>query len=185
MTSRPVRIAFSLALCSLAIAAAGCRGVRLREAGSPGPAGKVGPQAPVAAAPRRTPAPAPRPAAAAPAPRRTGDFDAQDVPLDQALAEARRQHRPVAIFFVTPWCGWCRRLERDTLPDASVRAELANWYTVKYDADKGAGRSAAARYHVDGFPTVAFVDSAGQDAGQAAGYADPGRFLAKLRAARH
>jgi thiol:disulfide interchange protein len=197
MTSRPLRIAFSLALCSLAIAAAGCRGARLHGAGSPGPAGPAvpniaaaaAPKPAVAASPKPAPAPVAKSVAAVPSsPQRSprvGGFDAENVPLEQALAEARRQGRPCAIFFTTTWCGWCRRLERDTLPDASVRAELANWYVVKYDADRGAGRSAAAHYGVDGFPTFTFVDSAGRGAGEAAGYSDPARFVAKLRAARH
>jgi thiol:disulfide interchange protein len=194
MTLRLSRIALSLALSSLAIAAAGCRGVRLQGTGTPGPVGPVGA---VAAAPKADakkadekkadapkPAPASRPVLVS-ATRRVGDYDAVDLPLERVLAEARRLNRPVAIFFSTSWCGWCRRLERDTLPDAAVRAELAHWYVVKYDADKGAGRAAAERYGVDGFPTTVFLDSAGQHAGQAAGYSDAPHFAAKLRAARH
>jgi thiol:disulfide interchange protein len=186
MTFRPARVAFSLLLVPLAIAAAGCRGARLPERRAAAPA--------VAAAPRAT-APAARPSARTAAPmtslpvpapsRRPGAFDAQDVPLEQALAEARRQHRPVAILFVTSWCGWCRRLERDTLPDAGVRAELAHWYVVRYDADRGAGKAAAERYGVHGFPTVTLLDSAGAPAGEAAGYSEPSRFAEKLRSARH
>jgi thiol:disulfide interchange protein len=187
MTSRRVRTVLSLVLCSVAIAAAGCRGVRLRGTKGPSAAPGAVAAAEKAAKPVAKPvaAPAQRFPAVAATPRRVGDFDAQDVPLEQALAEARRQNRPCAILFVTPWCGWCRRLERDTLPDAAVRAELANWYVVRYDADKPAGRSAAARYGVQGFPTVTLLDSAGHDAGVAAGFSEPAPFASKLRAARH
>lgn len=180
---RPLK-SLALAVCLvLPLSLAACVGRRLPVASGSVSAPAVAPTA--ATPPARAPKPVPVAHPAPPAPVRRGDvFDARDLPLDQVLAEARRQGKPVALFFTATWCGWCHKLENGTLPDPSVRAELANWYVVRYDADQPVGRSLVGRFVTHGFPTVALLDSWGRSRGEASGYAEPARFVAKLQAGR-
>ena len=137
------------------------------------------------AAPAR-PSPAPQRAYAAPASRPgAGGYDAQDVSLATALAGGRAAGRPVALYCYSAGCGWCRKLEGETLPDPSVRAEMANFYNVRESAESPAGREVLGRYGIHAFPTVLFPDAAGgrrkPDIG---GYSQPVNFSSRLRQSR-
>ena len=52
----------------------------------------------------------------------------------------------------TDWCQWCKRLT-STLSDADVQEALEQLVTVRLNAEKD-GREAAARFNVEGFPTL-------------------------------
>lgn len=124
----------------------------------------------------RTPAgPAPSSRAAA------GEvFAGRDLPLEQVLASAAARRRPALLLFVASWCGYCRRLEQDALPDASVRAHLAAFEVVRYDADRAPGRDLARRYGVQGFPTWVRVDAAGAEVARYVGYDSPADLVARI-----
>ncbi len=180
---RPLRVALALAgSLLLAASLAACAGRRLTGASGSSSAPVAPPAAYVA---RPAPAPARVPVAAVPrVVRLANGFDARDVPLQDALAEARRQGKPVALFFTATWCGWCRKLESETLPDATVREELAYWYTVRYDADGPVGSALVPTYAAHGFPTVALLDGNGRPIGDASGYSEPARFVSKMQSGR-
>jgi protein disulfide-isomerase len=132
----------------------------------------------------RSSGPAPRAggsAAAAPTAEGAGTvFAARDVPLEQALATARASGRPALLYFATSWCGYCRLLERQTLPDPRVGAHLAAYTVVAYDAERGAGRDLAQRYGVVGFPTLVRVDASGRALGTYEGYDPPDAFVRRV-----
>ena len=111
-------------------------------------------------------------------------FDAQDVPLDAAMATALRTGKPVAIFFLAAWCPHCRDLDRETIPDAAVAAEMSRFYTIRYDATKGAGKAAANALNVHAFPTVVLLDSRGTRVKDLAGFSRPRDFIARVRMAK-
>ena len=152
--------------------------------------GASGGNRPYRTAPAATAAPAARsyaaPSYAMPAARggRVG-FDAQDVPLETALAGGRASGRPVALWFLASWCGYCAKLERNTLPDASVQAEMAAFYNVRLDPDRAGNKALLSRYGVHGFPSVVFVDSSGERRkGDISGYSEPVNFASRLRQSR-
>ncbi len=83
--------------------------------------------------------------------------------LSSALERARQNNRRVLLIFCTDWCGFCKKLKRDILPGADVRAALGGYVLTELDAEKGEGKSLARRYGVSGYPTLIVMDSSGQE----------------------
>jgi thioredoxin-related protein len=108
-------------------------------------------------------------------------FDAHDQPLDEAIASARAARKPLALFFLASWCPHCTDLSTRTLPDPGVGSEMARFYDVMYDADRGPGRDAAKRLGVDGFPTVLLLDGNGRVVGNLPGFSEPRLFVMRVR----
>jgi thiol:disulfide interchange protein DsbD len=52
-----------------------------------------------------------------------------------ACAADAEPHHPTMTYVGAEWCAACRVLERDTLPDREVTAELARFAVVRLDAD--------------------------------------------------
>ncbi|MFN3683158.1 MAG: thioredoxin fold domain-containing protein [Fimbriimonadaceae bacterium] len=102
--------------------------------------------------------------------------------LEAALQESRRTGRLVLALFVTEGCGWCQRMERETLADAKVAAELRGLTLVRLDASK-TGAAAAKRYRVQGFPTLILLNSRGEAESTMLGFEPPAEFLETLRSA--
>ena len=100
--------------------------------------------------------------------------------LPTALSRASSENKLVMVDFYTDWCQWCKRLDQNTLADANVQRELGRVVSVRLNAEK-AGREAAARFNVEGFPTLIFLDGSGAEVGRIPGYLEPGPFLEELR----
>ena len=99
--------------------------------------------------------------------------------LPTALARAGSEKKLVMVDFYTDWCGWCRRLDQNTLSDSKVQQALEAFVSVRLNAEKD-GRDAAERFNVDGYPTILFLDAKGGEVGRIPGYLEPGPFLAEL-----
>lgn len=176
------RLALALALPSLLAAAACQAGTRTTTAAAARPAPAA--PAPSYGTPAPTYAPAYTPAAAAPSmPAGAPRYDATNPSMAQALAGARAAGKPVAVFLLANWCGFCRKLDAGALQDASVHAEMANFYAVRVDPDTTTGREFA-RLARGGFPTVAILDANGAEKANWAGNRPAADLAAKLRSAR-
>ena len=105
-----------------------------------------------------------------------GDFD-------EALAAASTSRTLVMVDFYTDWCTWCKHLDKDTFSDAAVQAELAGLVAIKVNAEKG-GKALAARFKIDGYPTVVFTDGAGVEVDRLVGYFPPDKFISEVRRIR-
>jgi thiol:disulfide interchange protein len=103
-----------------------------------------------------------------------------DLPLESVLASARASGRPALLYFQTSWCGYCRLLEGQTLPDARVAQHLAAFTFVRYDAEGPVGRGLAQRYGVVGYPTLVRVDGTGAKVAEYEGYNPPAEFVARI-----
>lgn len=85
-------------------------------------------------------------------------------PLAEALRKAKAEKKDILLDVYAVWCGPCKLMDRTTFSDAAVGAFVkANFIPVKVDAEKGEGRRIAQRYMVTSFPTVLFLDSAGNE----------------------
>lgn len=100
--------------------------------------------------------------------------------FDEALARARAENKLVLLDVYTDWCGWCTRMDRDVFRDARVKAALLEFVPIRVNAEKGAGRTVADRYRVNGLPTFLVVDADGNVLRRFEGYHSVDGFLRKL-----
>lgn len=88
---------------------------------------------------------------------------------DAATKAAGESKKLIMIDFYTDWCGWCKRLDKDTYSNAAVIKSAEQFVSIKLDADK-AGKPIAKKYGVTGYPTILFVDAKGEEFGRIGGY---------------
>ncbi|MBN1383580.1 MAG: thioredoxin family protein [Elusimicrobia bacterium] len=97
--------------------------------------------------------------------------------LYEALLSAEQNNKPLMVDFYADWCGWCKKLDRDTYADPKV-AELSDGFVcVKVDTTRD--EISARKYKVKGLPTVVFMDSKGEIISRIEGYRDK-KFFVKI-----
>ncbi|HYR33688.1 MAG TPA: thioredoxin family protein, partial [Burkholderiales bacterium] len=106
--------------------------------------------------------------------------------LEQRLAAPGR---PVMLDFYADWCVSCKEMEKLTLSDPRVRAELDRMLLLQADvtAANDADRALLKRFSLFGPPGIIFFDAQGREIPglRVIGYQPPERFLKTLAAARH
>lgn len=102
--------------------------------------------------------------------------------VQPALAEANQSNRLVLIDLYTDWCGWCKKLDKDTYANPQVAQFIASRFvTVRMNAeDGGEGQSLATQLKVGGYPCTVILDANGKYRGRAYGYFTPQEFPDKL-----
>ncbi len=94
-----------------------------------------------------------------------------DVPT--AMDKARRENKIVMLDFTgSDWCGWCQRLKREVFDQPEfVAFAQENLVMVEVDfphnkpqnpEQQSANRELAERYHIEGFPTLIYLNAVGQ-----------------------
>ena len=91
--------------------------------------------------------------------------------LKAALKNAKSKQKPVMADFYTDWCGWCKKLDKETYADRKVGNLAREFISVKVNGDKA--RDAVRKYGIRGYPTVLFFDSNGKVVQRIGGYVGP------------
>jgi thiol:disulfide interchange protein len=103
----------------------------------------------------------------------------RDIPLlDEALARARKEQKPLVIDFFAEWCAPCRRMEKTTFVDERVKAMLERCVFLRIDTDSQPELSR--RMNVEGLPDIRFVTPDGKVVGQLRNYQDAESFAEEL-----
>src|SRR3954464_10657336 len=90
--------------------------------------------------------------------------------FDKGLKDAAAARKYSFVDIYTDWCGYCKKLESETLTANTVKAELKkNFVSIKLNAEseelvtwkgkKIALRDLTASWGVEGFPTMIFLNS--------------------------
>ena len=106
--------------------------------------------------------------------------------LDQALARATAEGRPVMLDFYADWCVSCKEMEKYTFPDPAVRTALANTLLLQADVTgvDADDQALMQRFGIIGPPTIVFfsADGAEQTARRIVGFKPAAEFAAHLQA---
>jgi thioredoxin-like negative regulator of GroEL len=98
--------------------------------------------------------------------------------FEEALEAASLEGRPVLVDFHTSWCGWCKKMERETYRDPVVIERTSRIVCVRVDAEK---RTDLARsYGVRAFPTLLILNPDGSTRQMLRGYQSAERFVSTL-----
>jgi len=109
-----------------------------------------------------------------------------------ALKQAKTENRHVFLFFTgSDWCGWCKRLNKEILSTPEF-AQYSKGKLILVELDfpkkrkltanlKAQNAKLAAKYKIEGYPTIIVLDSSGAKVGEL-GYQEggPGPFIASL-----
>lgn len=101
--------------------------------------------------------------------------------FDELLAEAGRGERVVLLNFRSQANAYSKKLERGTLTDPRVLAELGALLCYAVDVDAKDTRPLRKRYQVQNAPALVFLDPDGALRDQLSGYYSPDSFLMELR----
>ncbi len=95
-----------------------------------------------------------------------------------ALAKAKREHRMLFVEMYTPWCTYCRQMERSVFPAAEVGTFYnEHFINVRFDALTTDGKSIRNSYVLGGFPSLLYLDENGVVISKSAGYLGPEKMV--------
>jgi len=106
---------------------------------------------------------------------------------DEGLAKAKKEKKHVMVHFYANWCGWCKRMDKNTFANSEVMKLLNDNYVpikvnaesaekVKVDGKEMTLRQVAGSYGVRAYPVTWFLKSNGEKIAPRSGYADPDEF---------
>lgn len=98
-----------------------------------------------------------------------------------ALKQAGEQKKPLIIDVSTDWCGWSKKMERETFADPAVQEHLKNCVLFRLNPETSdANRELAETFEVTGYPTLIVSNSKGEPLA-IGGYQDAEKFAKFLK----
>jgi thioredoxin-related protein len=95
---------------------------------------------------------------------------------DKGLSLAKEKKKKIYINFHADWCGYCRKMEKETFVDSKVISFLNdNFISVRINSDKEPKLSQ--KFNVRGLPANFFLTDQGEPIGNQPGYLDVKNFL--------
>jgi len=104
--------------------------------------------------------------------------------FNEALAEAKKQNKPLFVDFYATWCVPCKRMAKEvfTLPEVG---EYFNprFISLQIDAEKPENVDVAKTYKVEAFPTLGILDGEGKALSINVGYMNAQELMAMAKTA--
>lgn len=104
--------------------------------------------------------------------------------FDAALVKAKAENKLIFIDFWTSWCGWCKRLDKDTFSNDSVVDEMKDILCLSIDAESDSGAPIAQKFSVRGYPALILLGPDGKLDDKIGGYLKPDDFKKEIQRVR-
>lgn len=97
---------------------------------------------------------------------------------DEALRQAKLQHKHIFVDAYASWCGPCKMLKASTFTDDKAAAFFnSNFINVSIDMEKGQGPALAVKWQLQAYPTLIIFDSAGKPVLGTVGFIKPNELI--------
>lgn len=112
--------------------------------------------------------------------------------FEEAIEANKTNPKMLLVDVYTDWCGWCKKMDKETFTDPKVIAHInANYYAVKLNAENTQrsfdfmGKTyneaqMAAAMRVNSYPNFVVIEPKLQNIAQLPGYRQPEAFLTGL-----
>jgi thioredoxin-related protein len=87
---------------------------------------------------------------------------------ERALQNAKKDGKPVMLYFSSKYCPYCELMDQDTLADKEIARILTGFHVVRIEAE--GNRGLARRYSVGVYPSFLFLEGSGKRIAEAPGY---------------
>ena len=98
---------------------------------------------------------------------------------EAGLRQAKASGKPVILDIYAPWCGYCRKLQREVYPSSEVRGVTDDFVRIRINGEENS--ELMRRYRVRAYPTIVVLDSNGSELDRINGYMPAQAFARKLR----
>jgi thioredoxin-related protein len=114
------------------------------------------------------------------------------IKYDEGLKIAAEENKPILIDFYTKWCGFCKKMDRETFSNDKVARYLdEKFVTVKVNGESNetvalsegslSERQVSRSFGVRGYPTYWFLKASGEKIDNIRGYRPPEMFMTILQ----
>jgi thiol-disulfide isomerase/thioredoxin len=104
-----------------------------------------------------------------------------DADVERLFGQARRENKPVLLYWGATWCPPCNRLKATFFNQQEFAVQARSLLAVHVDGDRPGAQKLGARFKVRGYPTVIVFDASGAELSRLPGEAEPAQILAVMR----
>ena len=105
----------------------------------------------------------------------------QNITFTQALAQAKKENKPIFMNVYAVWCPPCNNIKKTTFKSDKVgNAFNKNFINISIDAEKGEGLELAKKYEVTAHPLMLVIDANGEVQKRILGYVKEDQLLKEV-----